>query len=91
MFSIAKHPLIAATAVVASLTVAAFVTPTKAQEPNCAAELQAIDTVLQNTKLRPEVMFKVNALRESAIARNAQGDVDGCMQDVSDIKTLMGA
>lgn len=90
MFTFAKNPLIAATTIAGALVIATFAMPAKAQEPNCTTELQTLDTVLQNTKLKPEVMFKVNALRESAIARNAQGDVDGCMQDVNDIKVLMG-
>ena len=91
MFKIAKNPLVASVLAAAALTVAAsMTTPTQAQEPNCTAELQAIDSVIQNTKLKPQVMFKVNALRESAIARNAQGDVNGCMENVKDIKVLMG-
>lgn len=90
MYKIAKNPLVASAIAAAALTIAALATPAQAQEPNCTAELQAIDSVLQNTKLKPEVMFKVNALRESAIARNSQGDVQGCIQDVNDIKVLMG-
>lgn len=91
MFKIAKNPLVASAIAAAALTVVALATPTKAQEPNCAVELQAIDTVLQHTKLKPEVMFKVNVLRESAITRNSQGDVSGCMENVKDIKVLIGA
>ena len=90
MFKIAINPLVTSAIAAAALTLVAMATPTKAQEPNCTAELQAIDSVIQNTKLKPEVMFKVNALRESAIARNAQGDVNGCMENVKDIKVLMG-
>lgn len=91
MLNIAKNPLVTSAIAAAALTLVASITPTQAQEPNCTAELQAIDSILQNTKLKPEVMFKVNALRESAITRNSQGDVSGCMDDVKDIKVLMGA
>ena len=91
MYKIAINPLVASAIAAAAHTLVAKATPTNAQEPNCTVELQAIDAALQNTRLKPAVMFKVNALRESAIARNAQGDVSGCMQDVKDIKVLMGA
>ncbi|MEP1444424.1 MAG: hypothetical protein ABJK39_15565 [Hyphomicrobiales bacterium] len=90
MFKIAKNPLVASIIAATALTVVAMATPTKAQETACTAELQAVDTVIQSTKLKPEVLLKVTALRESAIARNSQGDVTGCMQDVADIRVLLG-
>ena len=90
MFKIAKNPLVASTIAAVALTIVAMATPTKAQETACTAELQAVDNVIQTTKLKPEVLLKVTALRESAITRNTQGDVEGCMQDVADIKVLLG-
>ena len=90
MFKIAKNPLVASTIAAVALTIVAMATPTKAQETACTAELQAVDSVIQTTKLQPEVLLKVTALRESAITRNTQGDVEGCMQDVADIKVLLG-
>ena len=48
MFKIAKNPLVASALAAAALTVAAsLTTPTQAQEPNCTAELQAIDSVFK--------------------------------------------
>ena len=91
MFKIATNPLLTTTATAIILGAIAFATSTHAQDATCTTELQVLDKYLQTKKLKPEVMFEVNALRESAIARNAQGDVKGCMQDVQDIKKLMGA
>ncbi|MEP6355738.1 MAG: hypothetical protein ABJ081_03565 [Hyphomicrobiales bacterium] len=91
MYKIAKNPLVGSAITAAALSIAAFTTPIHSREPSCTAELQSINSLLENTKLRPAIMFKVDALRKSAIARNSQGDAEGCMQDVKDIKALIGS
>lgn len=91
MYKIAKNPLVSSAIAAATLSIVAFTTPIHSREPSCAAELQAINAILENTKLRPPIMFKVDALRKSAIARNSKGDAEGCMQDVKDIKALIGS
>ena len=91
MYKIAKNPLVSSAITAATLSIVAFTTPIHSREPSCIAELQAIDSILQNTKLKPAIVFKVDALRKSAIARNSKGDTEGCMQDVKDIKVLIGS
>lgn len=62
----------------------------QAQDTSCTVEIEAIDKTLQSTALETETLAKVTQLRQTAIARNSQGDVEGCMQDVASIKSLLG-
>ncbi|MEO1066446.1 MAG: hypothetical protein AAFW47_03610 [Pseudomonadota bacterium] len=64
--------------------------PSAAQQDACTSGLVEVDNALATTNVEPATMARVTALRENALALQAQGDVEGCVRDVGDIKTLLG-
>lgn len=85
-----KNPLVLTTFAGLMMAGVATITPTSAAPSQCMSEIKAIDKVVKNRAIDAETLSRISNLRESAIARESKGDQSGCMNDVIDIKALLG-